>query len=146
MVLIRDRVLPQAGEQVLTDRTGTCRDVRIIADLAGDLPTEEETRLWSEALFRGPIRFEISVDTGLVCCRLCRALFDMGAKACLYEPERTQLVEHCRYHMAKVPPAQRAAIFSLIQLGHDWPQACKEILGVSPMERDEWIRFWRINP
>lgn len=70
----------------------------------------------------------------------------MGAEAGLYEPGRTQLVEHQRQHMAKVPPPQRSTIFALIRLGSDWNQACKEVLGVSPLERAEWIRFWRIDP
>ena len=107
----------------------------------------QEQRLWLEAIFSGPMNFNIVGDSGsTIQCKLCHQEWHRSEVFGLYAQDRRDgvLVQHIAAHLAHVPESKRDSIFSLIRLGSEWNEACKEILGVSPQERAEWIRFWRL--
>jgi hypothetical protein len=107
----------------------------------------EEDRLWLEAIYGGLMQFDIADDSGTtIRCKLCRQEWHRSEVYGLYAQDRdgSPLHDHVANHLEQVPKAKRDSIFALIQLGSEWSPACKEILGVSPLEREEWIRFWRL--
>jgi hypothetical protein len=130
---------------VATGQAG--RELRVPLPEAKLLSLTTEDRLWMKALFGGPILFEVASDDGSqIRCRLCRQEWHRSAAFGLYAQETgaIDLPTHLGQHLNQIPLPKRDSIFTLIRLGSEWAPACKEILGVSPLERDEWIRFWRL--